>query len=124
MKEENNMFKNTIIMVNDIIALVLEIVALYLWGRWAYTMVDNKLLSWFAALIVVGIFIFIWGLYFSPKAPQKLPLVTYYILKYIVLTLPSVQLIKSNSLIMILIIVSGAVNLVVQWQLGRGNWNF
>ena len=124
MKEENNMFKNIIIIINDIIALVLEIVALYLWGRWAYTMVDNKLLSWFAALIVVGIFIFIWGLYFSPKAPQKLPLVTYYILKYIVLTLPSVQLIKSNSLIMILIIVSGAVNLVVQWQLGRGNWNF
>lgn len=124
MKEENNMFKNTIIMVNDIIALVLEIVALYLWGRWAYTMVDNKLLSWFAALIVVGIFIFIWGLYFSPKAPRTLPLMTYYILKYVVLTLPSVQLIKSNSLIMILIIVSVAVNLVVQWKLGRGNWNF
>lgn len=118
------MFKNTIIIVNDIIALVLEMVALYLWGRWAYTMVDNKLLNWFAALIVVGIFIFIWGLYFSPKAPQKLPLVTYYILKYIVLTLPSVQLIKSNLFIMILIIVSVAVNLVVQWKLGRGNWNF
>lgn len=124
MKEKNNMFKNTIIIVNDIIALVLEMVALYLWGRWAYTMVDNKLLNWFAALIVVGIFIFIWGLYFSPKAPQKLPLVTYYILKYIVLTLPSVQLIKSNLFIMILIIVSVAVNLVVQWKLGRGNWNF
>lgn len=124
MKEENKMFKNRIIIVNDIIALILEIVALYLWGRWAYTMFDNRLLSWFAAMIVVIIFIFIWGLYFSPKTPRKLPLVTYYILKYIILTLPSVQLIKSNSLIMVLIIVSVAVNLVVQWQLGRGNWNF
>ncbi|NLN97494.1 MAG: YrdB family protein [Eubacteriaceae bacterium] len=118
------MFENTIIIANDIIAFVLEMVALYLWGRWAYSMVDNRLLSWFAVIIVVIIFIFIWGLYFSPKAPQKLPLVTYYILKYIVLTLPSVQLKKSNSLIMVLIIVLVAVNLLVQWQLGRGNWNF
>jgi hypothetical protein len=124
MKEETNMFENTIIIANDIIAFVLEMVALYLWGRWAYSMVDNRLLSWFAVIIVVIIFIFIWGLYFSPKAPQKLPLVTYYILKYIVLTLPSVQLKKSNSLIMVLIIVLVAVNLLVQWQLGRGNWNF
>lgn len=43
MKEETNMFENTIIIANDIIAFVLEMVALYLWGRWAYSMVDNRL---------------------------------------------------------------------------------
>lgn len=108
--------------INDLLAFVIELLSLFLWGRWAYGIFNKNVLRIPMAIFVVLAFAIIWGLFFSPKATYKLPEFLYYVLKFLILALPFLQFLKSNGIFALIGIVVVGVNTILQWSLGRGDW--
>lgn len=114
---------NILVHANDILIFALELAALFLWGRLAYGIFDNKIFKISAAILAVLVFMYIWGNFFSPKANYKLPELLYYISKFLILALPSLQLLKENKMLTFGIFILVGISTIIQWTLGRGEWD-
>lgn len=114
--------RNVLVHLNDVFAFVLELLALFLWGRYVASFFQNRFLKIVAVVAVVTVFFIIWGRFFSPKATQELPAALYYPTKFLILALPALQFLKNNRLYAVLIIAGVLVNLLIQGFFGRGEW--
>lgn len=62
------------ITANDILAFVLEMAALVLFGLWAGSFAEAPIWRWTLSLLAAAIFAALWALFFAPKAPRRLPM--------------------------------------------------
>lgn len=60
--------------LNDILAFVLELAALVLWGLWAYRLPQARHWAWPAATLAVALFVGLWALFFARTAAHRPPL--------------------------------------------------
>lgn len=110
--------------VNDVLAFGLELLALWFWGRLAYRLVAHPVLRVVAAVLCVVAVAVIWGLAFSPKARYRPPDLLYYPLKFATLAVPLLPLLRTRRALAIVLLILVAVNILVQWRWGRGDWGF
>lgn len=109
------------LMVNDVLAFVLEMLALYMWGKFAFSLSENTLISWGLAILTVVIVALIWGIFFSPKASYSISGPLRWLLEYIILFTPFVFNYSKNWLLLIIVAVVIAANLFIQAYYGRTN---
>lgn len=114
---------NIIVHLNDVLIFALELAAMFLWGRLAYRFFDNNIFKISGAVLAVFVFMYFWSAYFSPKAPNKLPEILYYSLKFLILALPSLQLLKENKTLTFGFFILVGISTLIQWTLGRGEWD-
>ena len=107
-----------ILVFNDILAFILELVALYFWGKLVYNMFDHKIVRMVLAILVVIVVAAIWGVFFSPKASRAIPGMLGHIIKYLILTFPSLQFVNSNKFITIFMFVVVFINYLMMIKLG------
>lgn len=107
---------------NDLLAFVLEILSLVLLAKWAHSIPENNIIKIVFAIVVVLIFGFIWGVFFSPKANYPLTGITRWVLEYIILLFPYFQFIRRNPFFILLGGVIIFVNLFIQSSFGRAEW--
>lgn len=59
---------------NDVLAFLLEMAALILWGSWAASLAKTTFWRWGLGLLAVAVFIALWALFFARTASYRPPL--------------------------------------------------
>ncbi len=91
---------HTHIRPGDIVAFVLEILALVFWGLIAWSLPETPLWRWVFALAAVAVFIVLWALFFSPKARRRIPMPWLTVAKVPMLLLPGLIFLRGRPVIM------------------------
>lgn len=58
---------------NDVLAFLLEMAALVLWGLWAASLAKTPFWRWGLGLLAVAVFIALWALFFARTANMRPP---------------------------------------------------
>lgn len=104
---------------NDLLAFVLELLSLFLWGRWAYELSQK---NWVVAILAVVLVTLLWALFFSPKANYPLEGTLRWVLEGPILALPLLQFYSKNKLLMVVLLLLITLNLAIQALFGRAQW--
>ena len=104
---------------NDLLAFVLELLSLFLWGRWAYELSQK---NWVVAILAVVLVTLLWALFFSPKANYPLKGTLRWALEGLILALPLLQFYSKNKLLMVVLLLLITLNLAIQALFGRAQW--
>lgn len=109
------------LLVNDVLAFVIKILALYLWGKFAYFFSENQLLSWGLAILAVLIVSVILGQFFAPSASNPLSGLVRWLLEFMILFMPFVFNFNKNWRLLLVVAIVIGTNLFIQAQYGRAN---
>ncbi len=82
----------------NILAFVLEIAALVLYGLWARSLTSVSIWSWVLFLSSFIAFATLWGLFLAPKAPRRLHMPWLLVGKFALLLLPGLLYFQKNIL--------------------------
>ncbi len=103
---------------NDLLAFVLEIAALALWGLWARRLGGAGLPGWIAAFATWAAFILVWMFFFAPTAACRLPMPWLAIGKWLLLLPPGLLYWWGNAVFSLLW--AGLVLLHLGWGWFKG----
>jgi hypothetical protein len=88
---------NGIIIANDVLAFIIELIALAGFGYLGTMFSNNKILQTIGAVVCVGIMVVLWGAFFAPKADYRLTMPWLFVGKLIILLMPGyILLYKKN----------------------------
>ncbi|MFB0971601.1 MAG: DUF2568 domain-containing protein [Tissierellia bacterium] len=108
--------------INDLFALILEMLSLIILVTWAYAIPNVMWKKLILALIVLLIFSGFWGAFFSPKAIYPINGVKNWFLKFIILFIPYLRFVNSKRHFVFLGGLLIIVNLFIQGYFGREDW--
>lgn len=103
---------------NDLLAFLLELAALALWGLWAFRLPRQPVWRWPAALLAVAVAAALWALFFSRTAAHRLPMPWLAAGKLLMLLPPGLLFFGGRSLLGLLW--AGLVMLHLAWGLAQG----
>lgn len=106
---------------NDILAFVLEIAAIILYGMIAYQQSDHRIIKVLLVVIAIAVFAIIWGRFFAPTAPNALQGWLRWVLEFIILFLPWVIYFHNRPTYIVIGGVIIIANLAIQALIGRSN---
>ena len=106
--------------INDILAFIIEIVAIFLYAKWAYDIPKTPWQKYVLALIAIIIFALIWGNFFAPRATTPLQGKIRWILEFIIIFTPILQFMGNAPIIPLISAIIIIINLYIQATYGRG----
>lgn len=83
---------------NDVLAFVLELAALALWGLWAGSLAQTPFWRWALGLLAVGIFIALWALFFARTAQHRPSLPLLFVGKLLLLLPPGLLYFRGKTI--------------------------
>lgn len=114
--------KTFVRIINDILAFMIEMASVLLYGVLAYQQGESQPVKLLFAIFAAAIFAFIWGRFFAPKATHPLKGWLRWILEYVILMAPVILYFREKPQIFRIIGSMIFLNLLVQATLGRGDF--
>lgn len=109
------------LIINDILAFILELIAIALYGMTAYQLPENRFIKILFVIISILLFAVIWGRFFAPNASNSLQGWIRWILEFIRLFLPWPLYFRENNTYVIIAGIVIIINLAIQSLLGRSD---
>ncbi|MBG9987759.1 YrdB family protein [Aerococcaceae bacterium DSM 111176] len=109
------------LIINDILAFILELIAIALYGMMAYQLSENRFIKILFVIISILLFAVIWGRYFAPNASNSLHGWVRWVFEFIILFLPWPLYFREEYTYIMMAGIVIIINLAIQALLGRSN---
>lgn len=109
------------LIINDILAFIIELVAIILYAMTAYQLSENRVIKILLVISTIIVFAFLWGRFFAPSATNPLQGWIRWVLEFVILFTPWPLYFQEKYGIITLAGVIIIVNLMVQALIGRSN---
>ncbi len=109
------------LIINDIIAFIIEIASLVLYGKFFYGQSDKLVIKIILALLYIVVFGIIWGKFFAPNAKNPLQGGIRWTLEFVILILPWILNYYKKPKYILFAAIIIATNLIIQGYFGRSN---
>lgn len=109
------------LIVNDIIAFIIEVTSLILLTIWVYSLFRVQWMKIASVILILTVIALIWGNFFAPSAKSALSGNIRWVLEFAILYFPYLRFIKEKPGLPIAAGIIIFLNLYIQARFGRSN---